>query len=134
MQTQYYPDAMIGAHSSTRRRVLIVEDDEIACQALRALLHRWGWESSECMTTLSAFDEVRRETPPCVLLDLMMPDMSGLELLKSIRTRGLATKVVVMTAANDPQMMRALAALHPDVLFHKPLDVAKLKRWLADNL
>jgi CheY-like chemotaxis protein len=134
MQTHYYPDAMVAERSSTRRRVLVVEDDAVSCQALRALLNRWGFESSECMTTLSAFDEVRRETPPCILLDLMMPDMNGLELLKSVRTRGLPTKVVVMTAANDPQMMRALNALHPDALFYKPLDVAKLKRWLADNL
>jgi len=134
MQTLYYPDAMVGEQSSTRRRVLVVEDDAVACQALRALLNRWGFEATECATTTSALEEVGRATPPCVLLDLMMPDMNGMELLKSIRNRGLSTKVVVMTAANDPQMMRALKALNPDALFHKPLDVAKLKRWLADNL
>src|SRR5438105_15947760 len=100
MRTHYYPDAMVAERSSTRRRVLVVEDDEVSCQALRALLNRWGFDSSECMTTADAFEEVRHQPPPCILLDLLMPDMSGLELLKSIRTGGLPTNVLVVTAAH----------------------------------
>src|SRR5207248_2876311 len=134
MSALYYSRAMVGELPITRRRVLIVEDDAVSCQALRALLQRWGFDACECATVADAFAELHREIPPCIVLDLMMPDASGLELLKSIRTRGLRTKVVVTTAASDPRIMREVNDLRPDVVFRKPLDVAKLKRWLVENL
>jgi len=134
MPAKYDSRAMVGEFPTTRRRVLIVEDDAVSCQALRALLQRWGFDSCECATVAHAFDELHRDIPPCILLDLMMPDASGLELLKSIRARGLGTRVVVTTAANDPRLMREVDELRPDMLFRKPLDVAKLKRWLVENL
>lgn len=115
---------------STKCKVLVVEDDPVSCQAMRALLARWGYDVESCSTTaeaLAQLDHSRR----CVILDLMLPDSNGIEVLRSIRSRNAPIFVAVVSAAYDPTLMREVRALKPDLLLPKPVDVALLKKWLG---
>ncbi len=112
-------------------RVLVVEDDAVSCQAMRALLVRWGHEVATCATVAEATADLSDHYyPDCLILDLMLPDENGVELLRRIRRRELPVKVAVVTAAFDPKLLRDVRELRPDVFFQKPVDVARLKRWL----
>jgi two-component system, NarL family, nitrate/nitrite response regulator NarL len=63
---------------------------------------------SDGATTLEA---IRKWSPNVAVLDVLMPGLSGLEVLASIKSDGLATKVVILTAtASDAQLLRAIAA------------------------
>ena len=65
-----------------------------------------------------------------VLLDLDLPDGSGLDLLKQIRAEQRTMKVFVITACDDPAVLREVLLLQPDGLFCKPLDVSKILEHL----
>jgi CheY-like chemotaxis protein len=66
-----------------------------------------------------------------VLLDLMLPDGSGVELLERIRRRDAATIVAVISAAVDEELAKA-AAHRPDAIFPKPLELSLLLEWLKN--
>ena len=123
---------MVGeSRASTKCRVLVVEDDVVSCHAMSALLTRWGHEVRSCTTTAGALDEIARRRPQCLLLDLMLADRSGLEVLRAIRRQEIPMRIAIVTAANDQQLLRDVRELKPDVILRKPVDLAELKRWLA---
>jgi PAS domain S-box-containing protein len=80
--------------------VLVVEDDPATRQLLSRELTRAGWRVTEAANGRVALDEVARERPAMVLLDLMMPEMDGFEFLDELRRRHSSAEipVVVITA------------------------------------
>jgi CheY-like chemotaxis protein len=112
--------------------VLIVEDDPISCQAMRALLVRWGHDVESCFTAADALEVVNQRMPQCIILDLMLPETNGIEVLRAIRSRKLPIRVAVVTGAFDPQLLREVRALNPDIILKKPVNLTQLKHWLED--
>jgi PAS domain S-box-containing protein len=80
--------------------VLVVEDDPATRQLLSRELSRAGWRVTEAANGRVALDEVARERPAMVLLDLMMPEMDGFEFLDELRRSHSSAEipVVVITA------------------------------------
>lgn len=82
------------------RHVLLVEDEANIAEAIRFILTRDGWRVSHLSDGAEALARVRREPPDLVILDHMLPGMSGLEVLAALRadpdTRSLP--VMVLTA------------------------------------
>jgi PAS domain S-box-containing protein len=80
--------------------VLVVEDDPATRQLLSRELTRAGWRVTEAANGRVALDEVARERPAMVLLDLMMPEMDGFEFLDELRRSHSSAEipVVVITA------------------------------------
>jgi two-component system copper resistance phosphate regulon response regulator CusR len=79
-------------------RVLIVEDDRKVAQALREGLAREGFDVSVETSGESAFFRLDEATYDVVLLDLGLPGRDGLQILRRLRDRGLATPVLILTA------------------------------------
>jgi len=81
-------------------RVLVVDDDADTRERLQALLRREGWSVATAENGAVALEEVARETPCLILLDLMMPEMDGFTFLRELRARAewCAIPVVVLTA------------------------------------
>ena len=94
-------------------RLLVVDDNEDACELLARILRRTGYEVT-CQT--SAADALRyldTETPDLVVLDVMMPGMTGLDVLKSVRAdaRLAGVPIVIYTALSDEKTRTAARAL-----------------------
>jgi two-component system phosphate regulon response regulator PhoB len=84
--------------------VLIVEDEPDIASALEHTFRREGFDTCTAGTAQGAMDELTRSVFDLVLLDLMLPDMSGLEVLKHLRRegrRGDTPSVIVVTARKD---------------------------------
>jgi len=79
------------------KRVLIVEDEEAIRQTLRYNLTREGYVVSEAGTGSEALASARRERPDVILLDVMLPEMSGLEVCRVLRQE-LTTPILMLTA------------------------------------
>ena len=79
-------------------RVLVVEDEQKVAHALREGLEGEGYEVILEHTGEGAFFRITTETFDVILLDLMLPGRDGLQILTTLRDRGVKTPVVVLTA------------------------------------
>jgi DNA-binding response OmpR family regulator len=91
-------------------RVLLIEDEPNIAEALRFILQRDGWEVGVHADGASALAEVMRQPPDVVILDLMLPGASGLDILTGIRADpATATLPVLMLTAKGQDRDRAAA-------------------------
>jgi len=81
-----------------KRRILVVEDDRTLRQALVFNLEREGYEAHSAVDGEQALAAVRDGGLDLILLDLMLPGMSGMEVLRTIRGEGIDTPVVILSA------------------------------------
>ena len=84
-----------------RRRLLLVEDDTTLRQALTFNLTREGYDVSTAADGEAALEAARNEHLDLVLLDVMLPGMSGVEVLRVLRREGIATPVIILSAKGD---------------------------------
>lgn len=115
-------------------RVLIVEDDATVATALAALMRMMGHEVATVQTAAAGVAALDGFRPDCVVLDLVLPDDSGLVVLRELRRRGPAAgqaKVAVVTALRVALENTEVADLEPDAIFRKPVDVTSLVGWVG---
>ncbi len=96
----------------TKTRVLILEDEPNIVESLSFILRRAGFEVDTVVHGEEALDRLRHQSFSILILDIMLPGMSGFDVLQAIRTdRALAAlPVIVLTAkgqANDRRMAEA---------------------------
>jgi len=78
--------------------VLIVDDDRANLETLARIFAKEGWAVAQAASGAEALEVVRRERPDVVVTDLMMPGMSGEELLRAVKAIAPETEVVLVTA------------------------------------
>ena len=88
---------MAATQAITQKRVLIVEDEDAIRQTLRYNLSREGYSVSEASTGSAALSAARREHPDLILLDLMLPELNGLEVCRVLRQE-MSTPILILTA------------------------------------
>ena len=89
----------------SRARVLVVEDDDSMREAIEALLAAAGMDSVMYPSAEALLaDSGSAAGAACVVSDLRLPGMSGLQLLRELRTPGILTPVIVITAHDSPAM------------------------------
>ncbi len=81
-----------------RTKVLIVDDDPSARKILQGRLRIMNVQALIASSGSEALEQIRRETPGVILLDLQMPKMSGIDVLRSLKREGLEPTVIVVTA------------------------------------
>jgi DNA-binding response OmpR family regulator len=84
----------------SRRRVLVVDDEERMVRFIRMNLEHDGFLVSEAFNGKQALDRMRDMTPDLILLDVMMPDLDGFEVLKMIREVN-SVPVIMLTAKGE---------------------------------
>src|SRR5262249_45522931 len=83
-----------------RTRVLIVEDDPVQRMSIRSILEPQQWRVTEAENGRIALDLLAKEIPDIILIDLMMPEMDGFQLITALRDRSEWRRipVIVITA------------------------------------
>ena len=87
--------------SARRRRILVVEDDRTLRTALAFNLTREGYEVQSAVDGEQALAMARGGQLDLILLDVMLPGMSGIEVLRVLRRDGVGTPVVILSAKGD---------------------------------
>lgn len=112
------------------KTVLLVEDDGWLRYIMAELLADDGYQVREAATGTQALALVDEETPDAVVLDLNLPELSGLDVLHELRTRKhlFNLPVIVMSGALDGATRQRLSRLseRADDVFEKPIDVGRL--------
>jgi two-component system alkaline phosphatase synthesis response regulator PhoP len=105
--------------------ILIVEDDEPTQNLLRAVLRRCGYESEVAANGRQAIGLLREKRYAAVILDMMMPEVSGYEVIAFLGTAPDSVPVIICSAAGP----RALAGFDSAVvkaIVRKPFDIDQL--------
>ncbi len=110
--------------------ILLVEDDDPTARLLRLLLERVGMTVWRAKTVAEAMEAIELR-PALIMLDLRLPDGSGVDVLKTVRARRLPCKVAVVSAASEPDLFSAVMAQKPDAIFGKPLDFDGFVDWMG---
>jgi FixJ family two-component response regulator len=103
-------------------RIAVVDDDEAVRKALARLLSA---SSFETRTYGSARDFIKSgpaDLPECLVLDLHMPEIGGLDLQHLLRKAGISIPTVVITAHNEPGLLERCQSAGATTLLTKPLD------------
>lgn len=118
-----------GNHAAPRPRVLIVEDEDNIATALEYLMTREGYDHDRVASGADALPRIRSTHPNLVLLDVMLPEVSGYEICEGIRLDpALAmVKVLMMTARGSIQERRKGLALGADGFISKPFELKDLR-------
>ena len=84
------------------RRVLVVDDDEGMREALKNLLDAAGFEATAFDSAEALLQDGVIDGAACIISDLRLPSMSGLEMLTALRARGEKIPVIAITAHDEP--------------------------------
>ena len=115
-------------------RVLLIEDEVNIFEAISFILSRDGWEVRGHGNGATALDEIMRSKPDVLVLDVMLPGRSGLDILRDLRgAAGTAELPVLMLTAKGQTKDRDLAlALGADAYLTKPFSNAEMVATLRD--
>lgn len=110
--------------------VLVVDDDASVRAMLGYVLHDEGYTVREAEDGADALEELLIDPPDCMVLDLMMPRVDGVEVLRRRKDRSLATRtrVLVLTAKTDSRDAVWCWELGADEYLTKPVDPERLAR------
>ncbi|MGH9458619.1 MAG: sigma-54-dependent transcriptional regulator [Thermoanaerobaculia bacterium] len=115
------------------RRILLVDDDADILAGLGALLVHTGWEIESASSGREALRKFDAFGPDVVLLDVMLPDLSGLEVLEQIKAASELTAVVMMSGVGTiDQAVRAMKA-GAETFVAKPVDFDTLEAILEQG-
>ncbi len=106
-------------------KILVVDDDTALSEMLGLSLRRWGYITALCSRGDAAYGAFRRESPDLVLLDLMLPGLSGITVCTQIRAES-AVPIIMLTARGDTSDVVHGLEMGADDYIVKPFKVAEL--------
>lgn len=106
-------------HSSPT--IYVVDDDEMVRDSLKALLESHRFDVLAFDSAASFLSHARGASHACLVLDIHMPGMTGLQLLRTLRERGWAIPTILITGRNDAGAKVEAKALGAIALLDKPV-------------
>jgi DNA-binding NtrC family response regulator len=114
--------------------ILVVDDDETIRTTMKAILEDEGYLVDLAGTGKEAIQKTEEKTYNVALLDIRLPDMEGIELLKLMKDTVPRTRKIMVTGY--PSMQNAIGALNKnaDAYLVKPVEIAKLLNTVKEQL
>jgi FixJ family two-component response regulator len=115
-----------------KRVVHVIDDEPDVCEALKALLHTAGLEARTYASAEDFLAEVRLNRPMCLLVDVRLPGMSGLDLVRHLQQGTVRPVVVMITGHGDVPL--AVKAMRAGALHFMEIEPAELLQTLEEAL
>ena len=109
-------------------RILVIDDDADVCDVLRDYLEQQGYTVQAATSIDGASAYLRRTPPDLILLDVLMPDANGLDLLTQLKASHSDSHIVIITGLNDYRIADLFYEAGADGFLAKPLRLKALSR------
>ena len=116
--------------------VYVVDDDDSVRKALCRLLNASGYTVKSYASPERFLEEFTPDSSGCLILDMTMPGMTGLQVQERMRERGIGLPVIAVSAHDDNQARESARKLGADFFLHKPVDYQALIdsiSWVSES-
>lgn len=115
-------------------KVLIVDDQFGIRILLNEVLHKEGYDTFQAANGVQALDIVTNHSPDLVLLDMKIPGMDGIEILKRMKQIDVDIRVIIMTAYGELDMIQEAKNLGAITHFAKPFDIDDIRKAVREHI
>jgi len=114
--------------ASKEYKILVVDDSTTNVVLLEAILDEKGYKIDTALNAKEAYTIIEKETPDLILLDLLMPKISGFDFLEEIRRnpKTKSTPVIVVSALTDEENVERILKMGAIDFVKKPIDLQYL--------
>ena len=116
------------------KKILVIDDEAEVCSLLETFLKKQGYSPISTTSAVEGLEKLKVEKPAAVLLDIRMPDMDGIEVMRRIRTINKDIPIIMATAVVDKKVAQDASDLGATDYIIKPFDLDYLKKVLLVKL
>jgi len=113
-------------------RVAILDDDQSVRTAIGRLLKTSHMEVDSFATSIELFNAIERKRPSCIVLDLQMPGMNGIDVMRFLTECGVYIPTIVITAHDETATRNKCLGAGAAAYLRKPLDADELLKAIED--
>lgn len=115
-------------------RILIVDDEQNVCDFLEEFLRYKGYSALKARSGDEALQSLKNKETDLVLLDVLMPGMSGIEVLENVRKLYPDLPVIILTGMKDKHVVDDTLDMGAADFIPKPIDLDILEQSISNNL
>ncbi|WLR41695.1 response regulator [Bacillus carboniphilus] len=116
------------------RKILIVDDQYGIRILLNEVFHKEGYQTFQAASGYEALEIVEKHSPDLVLLDMKIPGMDGIEILKRLKVINNDILVIIMTAYGELDMIQEAKDLGAITHFAKPFDIDEIRNSVKEYI
>ncbi|MFH1767849.1 MAG: response regulator [Candidatus Omnitrophota bacterium] len=116
-------------------KILVIDDEQATCELIEDFFRRKGYDVFSVSNPQASFAVIEKEEPQIIILDLIMPNISGIELLKRIRENYDSNiKVIVVSVIRDDPVIDKVIAMGADSYIEKPFTTDYLEAVVISKI
>ena len=112
-------------------RIAILDDDPSVRTAISRLISASGMSGACFANCMELFNGIAQFKPDCIILDLYMPGLDGLEVMNYLRKNGTQEPIILVTAQDDPALREICLKAGANAFMRKPLPATELLAVIA---
>ena len=116
------------------KKILIIDDEPEICKMVTEFLFDAGYSASYALNGPDGLAMIKRDSPSLVLLDIGMPGMDGIEVMRLIHEQFPAMPVVILTGNRDAETVKKMAALGAAEYLTKPIHLETLLNQFVQDM
>ena len=116
------------------KKILIIDDEPEICKMVTEFLFDAGYSASYALNGPDGLAMIKRDSPSLVLLDIGMPSMNGMEVMRLIHEQFPALPVVVLTGQRDTETVKKMVELGASEYLTKPINLETLLNQFVRDL
>ena len=117
------------------KHILVIDDDMTSLDIVSYFFEERGYRVDRCADGKSAIEYVRNTVPDLLIVDLMMPEINGVETVRQMRSSGLSkTPVIAFTAVDDAELHKQAVEAGCNEVLTKPCPTERLLKHIKRYL
>ena len=117
-----------------KKKILVVDDERNVCEFLKEFLEFKGFQTFSALSGAAALRLIQEHRFDLVLLDIIMPEMNGMEALEKIKMIQPEIPVVVVSGVRDSKMADNVLKMGAADYIPKPIDLERLEQMILLNI